>query len=79
LQRVDNRPLQQKLAGLGLSSLGRSESHVLANIDKVLGILHRLAGQPWTPHTDDEPTGIQRSRDLLEQHTAALLGAAPNA
>jgi pyruvate kinase len=77
LRRFDIRPLQQQLAVLGLSSLGRSESHVLANLDKVLGILHRLAGQPWTPHSDEEPTGIRSSRALLDQHTSSLLGVPP--
>ena len=36
LRRRDLRPLQEELAQLGLSSLGRSESHVLATIDTVL-------------------------------------------
>ncbi len=48
LRRQDLRSLQESLARLGVSSLGRSESHVLANLNKVLGILHRLAGRPWT-------------------------------
>ena len=38
LRAHDLRPLQQQLAWLGLSSLGRAESHVLANLDKVLGL-----------------------------------------
>ena len=42
LRHNDRRPLQEKLAWIGVSSLGRCESNVLANIDKVLGILHRL-------------------------------------
>ena len=37
----DLRPLQQRLAELGLSSLGRAESHVLVTVDAVLGLLHR--------------------------------------
>jgi len=32
LRRRDIRPLQRELARLGLSSLGRAESHVLANL-----------------------------------------------
>lgn len=77
LRHNDRRPLQEKLAHLGLSSLGRSESHVLANLDKVLGILHRLTGQPWQPHTAEEPVGIKSSRKLLERHTEELLGLPP--
>ena len=77
LRRGDRRPLQEDLARVGVSSLGRAESNVLANLDKVLGILHRLTGQPWQPLTHDEPVGIQRSGKLLERHTAQLLGAPP--
>src|SRR6516162_7979875 len=43
LRRRDLRPLQQRLTELGLSSLGRAESHVLANVDAVLDVLRRLA------------------------------------
>lgn len=77
LRHVDRRPLQEDLARIGVSSLGRAESNVLANVDKVLGILHRLAGQPWQTHCEDEPIGIQSSRKLLERHTADLLGPPP--
>jgi pyruvate kinase len=77
LRRTDLRPLQDRLARLGISSLGRSESHVLANLDKALGILHRLAGLDWSGHGHDEPTGINSSKALLDRHTQALLGAPP--
>ena len=77
LRRVDLRPLQERLARLGISSLGRAESHVLANLDKALGILHRLAGLDWSGHGHEEPTGINSSRSLLDRHTQALLGAPP--
>ena len=45
----DVRPLQLRLATLGLSSLGRAESHVLATVEAVLEVLHRLAGHSWSP------------------------------
>ena len=77
LRQHDHRPLQEWLAAAGVSSLGRAESHVLANLDKVLGILHRLTGQPWQSHSRDEPIGMNSSRKLLEQHTAELLGEPP--
>ncbi len=77
LRQNDRRPLQEWLARAGLSSLGRAESHVLANLDKVLGILHRLTGQPWQTRSPDEPVGIHSSRKLLERHTADLLGVPP--
>ena len=37
LRRHDLRPLQVRLGALGLSSLGRAESHALASVDAVLG------------------------------------------
>jgi len=73
----DLRDLQEQLAWLGLSSLGRSESHVLANLDKVLGILHTLTGRDWTDKSPDEPAGSVSSRRLLEQHAIDLLGPHP--
>lgn len=76
-RRQDRRPLQERLAWIGVSSLGRAESHVLANVDKVLGILHRLVGEPWLARGAEEPAGIQASRLLLETHTASLLGEVP--
>lgn len=77
LRQSDQRPLQEMLSRFGLSSLGRAESHVLANLDKVIGILHRLTGQPWQAHSEDEPAGIHSSRKLLERHTTELLGIQP--
>lgn len=77
LRQSDRRPLQESLARVGLSSLGRAESHVLANLDKVLGILHRMTGKPWQPPREDEPVGMESSRKLLERHTDELLGAPP--
>ena len=72
LRRTDIRPLQESLARIGVSSLGRAETHVLANLDIVLGILHRLADRPWTPHIGDEPVGFDRGRALLERHAEDL-------
>lgn len=77
MRRFDMRRLQERLAWVGVSSLGRAETHVLANLDKVLGILHRLLGRRWTPHTQDEPAGFQRGAALLERHAEALFGSAP--
>ena len=52
LRRHDVRGLQQKLATLGLSSLGRSEGHVMASIDSVLDLLQQLAGQSFVSPTE---------------------------
>jgi pyruvate kinase len=75
----DLRDLQAKLGWLGLSSLGRAESHVMANLDKVLGILHRLTGQPWQDLSKEEPAGSVTGAHLLQAHADVLLGpAAPS-
>ena len=77
LRQHDLRELQEQLAWFGLSSLGRAESHVLANLDKVLGLLHTVAGQSWSPRSHDEPAGFRTSARLLEEHAENLLGPSP--
>ncbi|MDZ7923870.1 MAG: pyruvate kinase [Marinagarivorans sp.] len=74
MRATDLRELQGRLAWLGVSSLGRSESHALANVDKVLGILHRLTGQDWRDRSPEEPVGSVTGPALLHAHTRALLG-----
>ncbi len=75
LRRRDVRDLQQKLAMLGISSLGRSEAHVMANIDSVLGLLHRLAGQTDAPVAEPPVVDFEGGERLLDAHTVALFGA----
>ncbi|OGB05710.1 MAG: pyruvate kinase [Burkholderiales bacterium RIFCSPHIGHO2_12_FULL_69_20] len=77
LRRIDLRQLQDGLARMGVSSLGRAETHVLANVDKVLGVLHRIAGQRWTALSPDEPTGFHRGPALLARNADALFGPPP--
>ena len=45
LRRGDLVPFQAPLAALGLSSLGRSESHVRASLDAVLASLALIGGE----------------------------------
>ncbi|KDB50337.1 pyruvate kinase [Sphaerotilus natans subsp. natans DSM 6575] len=77
LRSGDLRPLQLELSRLGLSSLGRAEPHVLASIDKVLGLLHRLSGRDWTPRDPDAPIDSRASTQALQRHAVALLGRTP--
>jgi pyruvate kinase len=46
LRRHDIRQLQSELAGLGLSSLGRTESHVLTALQTTIDVLQQLSGVP---------------------------------
>ncbi|MDQ3703519.1 MAG: pyruvate kinase [Chloroflexota bacterium] len=78
LRRQDMRPLQEELAELGLSSLGRSEAHVLASVDAVLHVLHRLGRRQWRS-PNDPGTGFAAGDALLKRHTQALLGPEPAA
>jgi pyruvate kinase len=65
LRGHDNRELQAALARLGLSSLGRSEGHVLATLEQVLGIVERLAADaPTAKASFDESIALLRTRTL---------------
>ena len=76
LRRHDIRPLQEKLSALGLSSLGRTEAHVMASVNAVLRVLHKLAGLSC-PEPKDPIVGFADGRALLDQHTDVLLGPKP--
>ncbi|MBW8370726.1 MAG: pyruvate kinase [Thiobacillus sp.] len=77
LRRHDLRPLQLRLAALGLSSLGRAESHVLSTVDEVLGVLHRLVQRAWQPASQNTAViDFAHGERLLAEHTDALLGPA---
>lgn len=76
LRSVDLRAIEEQLAWIGLSRLGRSETHVMANLDKVLGILHYLTGQTWQKKSVGEPALSVSSLELLKRHTDNLLGPA---
>ena len=76
LRRHDVRQLQEKLASLGLSSLGRTEAHVMATVNAVLKILHHLNGRPWQmPEQCAAGVGFAEGKELLDAHTRQLLGA----
>jgi pyruvate kinase len=75
LRRHDLRSLQEQLASYGLSSLGRSESHVIANLDAVLKVLSCMIQRP-IGEGDDYPEQLT-GRSTLEKNTAALFGPAP--
>ncbi|MEQ1742497.1 MAG: pyruvate kinase [Candidatus Nitrotoga sp.] len=74
LRRHDLRPLQSQLSQLGLSSFGRSESHVLASIDAVLAVLDRLCGVERAGLEADATPSFMSGPGLLCHHTEVLLG-----
>ncbi len=76
LRRHDRRPLQNKLAMRGLSSLGRAEAHVLATVTQVLQLLTQAAGQPPEAYSGDAALSYADSQRLLKEHTEMLFGPA---
>ncbi|HVN90189.1 MAG TPA: pyruvate kinase [Candidatus Binataceae bacterium] len=77
LRHRDIRQLQEDLAERGLSSLGRSEAHVVATIDSVLQALDHLGGVPaQSRETTDYPT-YKEGLELLATNTSSLLGPPP--
>jgi pyruvate kinase len=76
LRKHDARGLQAELRGLGLSSLGSSEAHLVAGLDAVGGVLEQLLGHR-PPPADAEVVDFPRGVELLLTHTKELLGEAP--
>lgn len=74
-RHFDLRTMQEPLAKLGLSSLGRSESHVQANLRAVKYHLHRLLGDE-APY-DPKCITLHQSKSLLNKNIEALLGPKP--
>jgi pyruvate kinase len=78
LRRHDIRQLQSQLALLGLSSLGRTESHVLTAVQTVHRVLNALLGTNGSLPSPKEPAlEISEGIELLEANTNALLGPPP--
>jgi pyruvate kinase len=77
LRQHDVRPLQEQLVRRGLSSLGRCESHVMANIESILEILRRVSGASL-PTTANEVQDFRHGRKLIERATHELFGTQPD-
>ena len=77
LRHEDIRTLQDDLAALGLSSLGRTEAHVMSMLNAVLVALHHLAGLKIEAPAPSDCPGFREGKSLLAAHTEALLGPAP--
>ena len=78
LRREDIRPLQDRLTRLGLSSLGRVESHVLATMNAVLHNLYLLKGQKVPqPDPPDIQDAFDKGSECLESNTTRLFGKQP--
>lgn len=78
LRQQDIRELQERLQSLGLSSLGRAESHVMGNVRSVLDVLYRLRGGV---EVDERPgaelPAFGKGPEVLRARTDDLLGERP--
>ena len=78
LRRIDLRPLQEDLAALGLSSLGRCEAHVLDSLESVIAALAALAGiADQAPTIPPPPVDFRTGPLRLRTHADTLFGASP--
>jgi pyruvate kinase len=78
LRRHDMRRVQRRLSAAGVSSLGNSESAVLANLNAVIDLLRSLAGLGARSSGDFRPpVAFDEGREILRRHTCALLGREP--
>jgi pyruvate kinase len=75
LRRRDLRDLQSALMPYGLSSLGRLEARVLANLDADINALRAICGE--RPVHYPRPWAFFRGERLLRAHTETLLGPEP--
>ena len=77
LRELEVRPLQGRLARAGLSSLGHSESHVLASLDAVGRAAEALDGRPRErAHDPAISPAFGEGSALLAAHAEVLLGPA---
>lgn len=72
LRQRDVSELQDDLGALGLSSLGRTEPHVLASVQAVLHALRCLEGQK--AKLPRPAVTIKQGRKIIRKRTNALLG-----
>jgi pyruvate kinase len=78
LRLHDLGTVQRDLAAYGLSSLGRAESHVLANLDAVLRALRSLTGREETDaEAGSAPIGFDEGERLRRERADALFGPTP--
>lgn len=76
IRQFDLRELQMGLAVFGLSSLGRSESHVQATLAAVRSAIAGIVDGRWQP-PPPSAVPIEQGPQILRQHTVELLGPQP--
>lgn len=75
LRRRDLRELQDELGLLGVSRLGRAESHVMASLLAIRQVLQQvLKTKDSKAGVGKAPVSVKQGKKLLRKHTTALLG-----
>lgn len=75
LRQSDLRDLQHDLAVRGLSSLGRCDSHVMAALEAVLGVLGKLCGRADLGRlASHAPVDLEGGAARLRRHARELFG-----
>ncbi len=77
LRRKDIRPLQHRLSHLGLSSLGRTESHVLPTLSAMTTLLRHVMGKSGHNTEKTAERSMPDGKAILEENTNRLLGNPP--
>src|SRR5664279_373448 len=77
LRRQDIRPLQERLATSGLSSLGRAESHVLSSLHSMIVLLQHALHKRVQSFPVSAIKLASSGAALLETNTNHLLGTPP--
>jgi pyruvate kinase len=78
LRTRDIRGLQESLASIGLSSLGRAEGHILYNVQLLLKHLHHIIRHSWEVPPESRTVLTRRAaRQLLESRANRTLGPRP--
>jgi pyruvate kinase len=76
MRQLDIGELQEQLATLGLSSLGRAERHVAASVRAVLQSVAALAGEVVSDQRVDD-RDFREGTALFERNSRAMLGDRP--
>ena len=75
LRRRDLRPLQHRLMACGLSSLGRSESHVQPSLDALVAMLSTACGSTaFAPITFPTETSFFQGEQTIAREAEAIFG-----
>lgn len=77
VRRHDLRDLQETLARLGLSSLGRMEAHVMASLEAVIAALHALRHDASELPATSASITFESGPAILARNATAMLGPPP--